>query len=379
MIESIVQISVGSGDANLHALRKSLFPRLIDGASSMRHAVTWHSLKALGFRFEDFQLPWISWSRTQRSTASGVMADEEEDDYMNFAIKDLAPSKESSLQRTARQKKEAAERGRIPSKAEKAAKAKADRDAALATELDSSNKGAKMMAKMGFKGGTLGKSEDARKKPIELLIKDDKGGIGMDSDKKRKIRDAAEAAEDGEKRQKVGLDEFRERNRSEREEKRAEGLMWGAMKVLEGFEERQQANGEDGGEDGVSEVKTGGGNTGTEKKHLRDVNVLYRLLLKGRLEKDRDRKMRHELNNSLSMRNEDESDDEKPAPFDSRIDELDDEDSDLAEFEALPVTERLGKVIQALREKYQYCFWCKYRYSDAEMDGCPGLTEDEHG
>lgn len=336
------------------------------------------------------------------------MADDEEDDYMNFAIPETTPAKnESSLQRRARLKKEGEERGRILPKAEKEAKAKADRDAALATKLDDSNKGAKMMAKMGFKGGALGKSEDARTTPIELLMKDDKGGIGMDSEKKRKVREAAEAAEEGEKRQKVGFDEFRKRNRSEREEKRAEGQMWGAMKVLEGFEE-----GEEGKPEGISngEVKQGGepsraggedekgegeaGTTGTaeqstssseektkKKKHFHDVNILYRPLLKQRLEKDRNRKMRHEINNSLSMRNDTDSDNEEKtqANFDPRTDELDDEDAELAEFEELPVTERLEKVVAELRGKHQYCFWCKYRYPDAEMDGCPGWTEDEHG
>lgn len=311
------------------------------------------------------------------------MAADEEDDYMSFAIEEAAPKKETSIQRAARLKKEGAERGRILSKAEKAAKANADRDAALATQLDSSNKGAKMMAKMGFKGGALGKSEDARTTPVELLMKDDKGGIGMDSEKKRKVREAVEEAEAGEKRQKVGLDEYRERNRVEREEKRAEGLMWGAMKVLEGLEE----GGEDPreGDDAVhgqgDDLKKAKPSPGNATKHLRDVNVLYRPLLKQRLEKDRDRKMRHELNNSLSMRNDTDSadDDERQATFDSRVDELDDEDPDLADFETLPFAERLAKIVSELRKNYLYCFWCKYRYPDAEMDGCPGLSEDEHG
>lgn len=203
----------------------------------------------------------------------------------------------------------------------------------------------------------------------------------MDSEKKRKVREAAEVVEEGEKRQKVGLDEFRERNRSEREEKRAEGATWAAMKLLEGFEEAGLESGE-GDEEGIIEsdkvVKTPKKNK-TETKHLRDVNVLYRSLLKERLLKDRDRKMRHELNNSLSTRNDADSDDEMQPAFDCRIDELDDEDSELVDFEALPVTEKLDKVVAELRDKFRYCLWCKYRYPDVEMDGCPGWTEDEHG
>lgn len=303
---------------------------------------------------------------------------EDEDDYLSMTFDDntSGPGKETSLQRAARQKKEATERARVPSKAELAAKEKAARDAALATELDSANKGAKMMAKMGFKGGALGQSEDARTRPIELQVKDDRGGIGMDSEKKRKIREAAEAVEEGEKRQKIGVDEFRERNRAEREEKRAEGLMWGAMKVLEGFETHAPLSDlEDEATPDVDESKE---TNGKEAKRLHNVNVLYRPLLKQRLERERERKMRYDLNNSLSNRNEDADEDEHDV-FDKRAEELDDEDPELEEFESLSFVERLEKIVLELRAKYRYCFWCKYRYPDDDMDGCPGLTEDEHG
>ena len=301
---------------------------------------------------------------------------EDEDDYLNMTFEEAPSSrKETSLQRTARLKKEAAERGRVPSKAELASKEQAVRDEALATELNAP-KGAKIMAKMGFKAGdALGQSEDARKQPVELLMKDDRGGIGMDSEKKRKVREAAEALEDGEKRQKISTEEFRERSRVEREERRAEGLMWGAMKVLEGFEEHESGDGGTGGvsdEDGdaVPSRKT------TKSEKLSEINILYRPLVKQRLDKDRERQMRIELNNSLSTRNEDDSE-EQDAEANSQY--LDDGDEDLLEFEALPAAERLEKVIQCLREEYSYCFWCKYRYPDAEMEGCPGTSEDEHG
>lgn len=306
------------------------------------------------------------------------MAEEEEDDYlsMSFGGPEAKP-KETSLQRIARQKKEAAERSRVPSKAELREREKLARETALATAIDDSNKGAKMMAKMGFKGGALGKSENARTQPIELQLKDDRGGIGMDSEKKRKVRQAAEAMEEGKKRQKVGMDEFRERSRLEREEKRGEGLWWGAMKVLEGLEE-------DGGAD--AKVEDGSDDDGEnlpnikKRDKLKDVNLLYRSLLKHRLEKERDRKMRYDLNNSLSMRNNaSDSEDDKEASFDKRTDQLEDEDTEIEEYEALSFADRLERVVTELRDKHQYCFWCKFQYPDAEMEGCPGLTEDEHG
>lgn len=61
----------------------------------------------------------------------GSQSDDEEDDYLNITFDEPATKKkETSLQKTARLKKEAAERGRIPSKAEKEAAAVAAREKA---------------------------------------------------------------------------------------------------------------------------------------------------------------------------------------------------------------------------------------------------------
>ncbi|KAJ3529321.1 hypothetical protein NM208_g9815 [Fusarium decemcellulare] len=52
--------------------------------------------------------------------------------------------------------------------------------------------------------------------------------------------------------------------------------------------------------------------------------------------------------------------------------DLDEEDEELDEFNELEIGERLGKVLEYLRENHQYCFWCKMAYPDKEMEGCPG-------
>lgn len=309
----------------------------------------------------------------------GSHSDEEEDDYLNMTFDDPSTKKkETSLQKTQRLKKEAAERGRVPSKAEKKAADVAAREKALATELDSSNKGAKMMAKMGFKaGGGLGAAgNEGRTRPIELGMKDDKGGIGADSEKKRKIREAAEAAESGVKRTKLTEEGFRERNVREREEKRLEGMWYGAMKILEGFEE------DDDKDNDVkkAEAKDDTGKDDSTKRPLKSTNHLYRPLVRDRLTKERERRARYDLTQSLSRNDEytEEDADDKLA-WSNEVQDLDEEDPELEEYEALPIAERLEKVIKHLRENYWYCFWCKYRYEDEGMEDCPGLTEDEHG
>ncbi|CAK1364185.1 G patch domain-containing protein 11 [Cercospora beticola] len=309
------------------------------------------------------------------------MADDEEDDYLNMTFEETPAKKETSLQRTARLKKEALERGKVKSKAERAEEERQKLETALATELDSSNKGAKMMAKMGFKGGALGKTEGARTRPIEVQIKEDRGGIGMENDRKRKIREAAEAMDVKEKKVKLTAEEYRERNRAEVEQKRFEGQMWSAMRTLEGFET------EDGEAvaDGSAPRDTQSTLEKSSKKELplRSVNLLWRPLVKQRLEKERERRMRYDLDQSLSRHKDyTTADDDEDLAYGNEVEEdLEEEDPELDEFEALPVEDRLEKILSFLREKYHYCFWCKYRYASEEAlsEDCPGLTEDEHG
>ncbi|KAK0864056.1 hypothetical protein LTR87_015930 [Friedmanniomyces endolithicus] len=313
-------------------------------------------------------------------TGSGMPSElDAEDDYLSMAFGDpAATAKETSLQRTTRVKREAAERGRVLSKKELALQAKAAREAALATELDSSNKGAKMMAKMGFKGGALGKTENARTQPIEILMKDDKGGIGMDSEKKRKIRETAAEMEGQQKRKRVDEDEYRQRTRDEREERKAEGQMWSAMKTLERFD-TDCANGDDK-ED--SNPKIENQQNKAISPPLASANVLWRALAKQRLDRERERRMRYDLDQSLTQRadyEDPDADDDDKAALGTDVEELDEEDAELAEFEELKPAVRLEKILEELRRKYHYCFWCKFRYPDESMEDCPGLTEDEHG
>ncbi|KAK0269285.1 hypothetical protein LTR35_014993 [Friedmanniomyces endolithicus] len=267
-----------------------------------------------------------------------------EDDYLSMAFGDPATlAKETSLQRTTRLKREAAERGRILSKKELALQAKAAREAALATELDSSNKGAKMMAKMGFKGGALGKTENARTQPIEILMKDDKGGIGMDSEKKRKIRETAAEMEGQQKCKKVDEDEYRQRTRDEREERKAEGQMWSAMKTLESFD----TDGSNGGDKTDSGANMGNHQNITISPPLASVNILWRMLAKQRLERERERRMRYDLDQSLTQRadyEDPDADDDDKAALGTDVEELDEEDPELVEFVSLKPAGSCGRI-----------------------------------
>lgn len=281
-------------------------------------------------------------------------------------------------------------KSRVKSKEERKADEEAAREAALSTAVDSSNKGFKMMAKLGYKPGeALGKTENARIDPITVSMKEDRGGVGLDTEKKRKIR---EELQHETKRVKAEETDYRERMRAEREEKRMEGQLVGAQKVLEKFDDAAEADDRDispddahaTGEDGFKPNELP---RRAARKPLKAINVLWRGLLRHQLEIDRERRMRHDLQQSLTRNatyddpDEDEYDKQALGKENAVIDpfdDLDEEDPELDEFSALPVGERLQKVVLALRSKFKYCFWCKYQYPDASMDGCPGLTEEDH-
>ncbi|OQO00506.1 hypothetical protein B0A48_13856 [Cryoendolithus antarcticus] len=309
---------------------------------------------------------------TKPETTAPVNAEEdEEDDYLSMTFATTPAPKESSLQRTARLKKESLARSQLPSKQEKEAAATLAREKALATSLLNDalkSKAASMMAKMGFTpGSALGaKGNEGRLTPLEVSLREGKSGIGLEGERKRKVRE--ELLREGEKvkRMKETEGEWRERVAREREEKRVEGAWWGGMKVLEGLAEG------DGGTEGGDVAKL---------VKARKVHLLHRPLVKSRIDAESERRARYDMHQSLSRNVEQtEEDADDKLAFGSEVEDLEDEeDAELEGYEALPVAERLDMVVKHLRSEYRYCFWCKHRYDDEEMEGCPGLTEDEHG
>ncbi|KAI4173098.1 MAG: hypothetical protein LQ343_003208 [Gyalolechia ehrenbergii] len=306
-----------------------------------------------------------------------------EDDYMSMAI--VEPSStlshtETSAQRHARKKREAEARAYQPSKAELARQAEFNRDEALNASLPTTSKGYQMMAKLGFKtGSALGKegNEHARKEPLGVVVKEGRAGVGMDSETKRKFREEAseEGGDEGVHKKRETEGEFRERQGREREEKRLEGLCWGAMKVLEGFESEDA-------ESSKVQDEEGGAAERKKPRPTKQINLLWRWLVRDRQERERERRMRYDLHQSLSRNaaydDPDEDKQDKQALGDEE-EEVEEEDPELEEFNVLEPAERLRKMVEYLREKWKYCFWCKFQYPDEAMEGCPGLTEDEHG
>ncbi|KAI9166986.1 G patch domain-containing protein 11 [Paramyrothecium foliicola] len=323
------------------------------------------------------------------------MAADDDDDYMNMTFEDPTPAKESSFQRAQRLKRESRARGVVKSKAQIAEEEEAAREKALSTSmLDDArakkSKGFAMMAKMGFSGGGLGKkTEDGeapgRTEPIAISKKDDRGGIGLESEKKRKLREAVE--EQASKAVKLDPDEYRERVRKEREEARLEKQFHAAQRLAESMDDEQAESKPEGEQAGSEEPDAAPKPRPIAGRPLKSIPVLYRGLVRYREEKERDRKMRSDLEQSLSRLPTYESDNEdeldkmalgKVKTVYVTAEDLDEEDEELDQFNALDIGERLRQLLVYLRERYNYCFWCKMAYPDSEMEGCPGLTEEDH-
>lgn len=319
-------------------------------------------------------------------------------------------------------------RAKVPSKAERAAQEAAQRDAALTTStLDPSNKGFQMMAKLGFKPGqalgkdTTDKNKDgdgakdadasqSRSEPLNLVLKEGRGGIGLDSEKKRKFREEAEEAV---KKIKQDEGDYRDRVRQERETRRTEAQVHAAQKVAERLDTEAEID-EEGSATTKNETshdpqdsptgegspesrgeKTGAGRPKPKVKPTSQINILYRGLVREREERERSLQARHLLQSSLpssffpnprlpgyddpTLERED-----KQAlagnlePSSLLEQEVEEEDPELDEFNALDPGERLARLVQHLRQKHRYCFWCKCRYETDEMEGCPGITEEDH-
>ncbi|KAH8701131.1 hypothetical protein BGW36DRAFT_357758 [Talaromyces proteolyticus] len=351
-----------------------------------------------------------------------------DDDYMSMVIEEPR-GKETWTQRKLRQQREAEARARVPSKAERAAAEEARREEALSSSvLDPSNKGFKMMAKLGFKpGDSLGKQSSttesvttrvdetagagaegsaastvtasdwvqSRAEPLRLVVKDDRGGIGLESEKKRKFR---EEVVDVSKKAKAEEGEYRDRMRLEREERRVEAQVHAAQKVAE----KLDTEAEEYAQDTVERDDGEGGGQSSKKKPVNmkptsQINILYRGLVRERQERERERLVRQALETSLPSsffpkprlpgtreeESEDQDDEHATGPQQSRDlsyfeEEQDEEDPELDEFNALEATEKLHRLVMFMRDKFQYCFWCKYRYEDDKMEGCPGITEEDH-
>ncbi|CAK7562254.1 MAG: hypothetical protein SEPTF4163_000089 [Sporothrix epigloea] len=288
------------------------------------------------------------------------------------------------------------------------------------------NKGLAMMAKMGFVAGQAlgrkredsfegtsdGKNENHSEEdrpmiePIRIQMKRDRAGIG--AAKEMKEEESSQDSQDHASKR-LRLEDmdplaYRDRLRQEREAGRLERQIHAAQVVAE-----RMARGEDDDDDQATE----------QDVPIQDVHVLWRGMVKERRAKEYDRAQRikaqklldarlHRMSKGTSeqqdMSDEDEDVDDRIAhgkepsqssflngglrgsiaakqgeDDDDEIDEPDEQvDKELDEFNALDPKDRLQQVVDWMRQNRRYCFWCKSKYPDDDLEGCPGPTEEDH-
>jgi hypothetical protein len=154
-------------------------------------------------------------------------------------------------------------------------------------------------------------------------------GIGHDMEKKRKLK---ELYQDSVKRQKEDSDSYLYSVRSERLE----------AKLRENLRKAQQTC-------QTLDIKA------AEKFGKKEEsNIFWRGLDRERESIEKERRFRRRVLYERSTNPLGESDDEE---YDNVVQSLDDEDSELDEFEALPLENQLEMILHYMRETYYYCFW----------------------
>ncbi|PHH79713.1 hypothetical protein CDD80_3956 [Ophiocordyceps camponoti-rufipedis] len=307
-----------------------------------------------------------------------IKEEEEEDDYLNMKFEDTERVQETSLQRTQRLKRESRARGHHKPRQQRAKEDREKRDKALATSLledprAQNSKGLAMMKQMGFSGGGLGKSDaQGQTEPLEIKVKDNRGGIGHEPVKKRR-HDGKAQNPDEVKAPRHDHDEFRQYNRKYHMEGRLSGITHSAQRLAERFDDKVQLQA-----DGTF-----------SRPPLKELPVEYRDRIRRRDLKQRDAEFRRQMEGSLPVKRMASYDDDDDDDYDDRFamgrdgglqmaDELDEEDEELDEFLNLSVYDRFYRVTDYLRYKHRYCFWCKMTYPDEQMEGCPGRLEKDH-
>jgi hypothetical protein len=170
-------------------------------------------------------------------------------------------------------------------------------------------------------------------------------GIGHDMDKKRKLK---ELYEDSLKRQKGDSDTYRLNVRSERLETRLKNNLRQAQKVCQNLDTKAAEN---------------ESTDSTAPKEL--PNVFWRGLERDREMKQKEKRFRRRVLYERSANILGESDDEE---YDNVV-QVEEEDEELDEFEALPLENQLEMILHYMREKYFYCFWYRFVSQDMLMIG----------
>ncbi|KAG0247739.1 hypothetical protein BG011_000992 [Mortierella polycephala] len=363
---------------------------------------------------------------------SNIQDSEEEEDYMSEAfLNSLVEANNKDSKKKAeityserRQQKEREHLDNLPKPLH--VREKEAREKGLEKEIGEENKGMAMLLRMGFKkGGTLGAHKpnpdtlvtpslqessqgsinsenssvgrsDALRAPIAIQMKQGRGGLGMDSSKKRQAEEELQRKEQESHR--VFDKEFRGQKIDQFEQEKRKRQLGAARGICMRMDAQRASKDQDMKGDALDQKE------GHTENHVRigrsnsfwwiadsvpDEILGTKLMGPGAEvtiddqvfdhsdQEDGDlvtKNKRTKLDPQLLKDHErlglgDEEEDEEPAKWGERHD-----------FAELEVSEKLEKVVKYLRSEHSYCFWCSAQYDGPEdlAENCPGETEDDH-
>lgn len=202
------------------------------------------------------------------------------------------------------------------------------REDGLNVKIGQDNKGFALLAKMGYKPGmTLGKEGQGRAEPISISVKNNREGLGMDSERKLKQEEMSQMrAEMRHKRQKVYHQEqsgFTKRMSEKFNQREVEKDLDDSQKVCEELDAK--ANIEEPEEWFFWPLHW------LEKKYAKD---------------------------------EDEESKEPPEPV----------------MDIYTPPEKLELLTDYLRNNYSYCIWCGIKFKGVKdlWNNCPGSSRSDH-
>ncbi|XP_005103362.1 G patch domain-containing protein 11 isoform X2 [Aplysia californica] len=216
------------------------------------------------------------------------------------------------------------------------------REKGLQTSLSSDNKGFALLQKMGYKPGMgIGKQEKGRVDPVSIEVKADRGGLGRDTERKRKVAEMDRWRAKRQKTEETRTSSFLHRMSDRYSERNAERDLRTAQKACLQLDQQE----------GLAEPNE---------------DFFWPQSCLATRSGDEDQEEEETMNDPCSRVTASHDDEE--------------EDEELESVTEFSDPEKLEILTKYLRNTYKFCIWCGTRYDNAQdLDAsCPGNSASSH-
>eukprot|EP00045_Choanoeca_perplexa_P002501 m.24762 g.24762 ORF g.24762 m.24762 type:complete len:253 (-) comp11552_c0_seq3:81-839(-) len=158
-----------------------------------------------------------------------------EDDYMSDAFIQALEEQSKPKAKSANAKRRKPRATHLPQAKKRHVLEQEQRDKGLQTQLSASNKGFRMLKAMGYKGGSLGKTNEGIVEPIDVSVKTDKSGLGTAAirlqQQQQDLSRARQAQADTQRQQEALVEQFAKRQQQLQQQKADERDLFKAQRA----------------------------------------------------------------------------------------------------------------------------------------------------